>query len=114
MPVLDAPIDMNLNEFNDTAKFPNKIWLLLFPDGRIGGYFYKHDRLFGIACFSTENRAILFAEHIMVTGSVPTEMDFMDALDLIEKRRQIAKELQCVFLMDDGFDHPTATYWLNR
>lgn len=99
-------------EFIDASKFPSKVFVLLFPDNSYGGYCFKRDNIHGIVCFSTEGAAIRFSEHIPITGSTPVEMTFDEAVEVVVIRRRHAPQLQCLFLMDGDFDHPTATFWV--
>lgn len=112
MPILE---DLNVDEREeliDVSKFPSKVFVLSFPNGTYGGYCFKRDNVHGIACFSTEGAAIRFSEHISLTGSTPVEMTFDEAVEVVIIRRRHVPQLQCLFLMDGDFDHPTATFWV--
>lgn len=112
MPVLDALDTLDLEEFTDRSKFPDRLWIIEYPNFTYGCYYFKRDDLHGLACFSAKNRAILFTEHINATYAKPVEVSFQEALDLAQRKRKTLTMLKCMFLMDDDFDHPTATYWL--
>lgn len=112
MPVTVEPTTLNLTEFTDRAKFPDRVWIIEYPNYTYGCYYFKRDDIHGLACFSTENGAILFTEHIAATYAKPVEVTFEEAFDLAHRKRQTLTVLRCLFLMDNGFDNPTATYWL--
>lgn len=97
----------------DRDKFPERLFLIAYPDGKYASYCFKKDDLHGIACFSTEQRALAFAQRVRKKDPRAEEMSLQDAVEALRKRREVAPELRCLFLIDGSFFSPTATYWVD-
>ena len=64
--------------------FPEKLYVLHHPSSNRYGC-YQHEGIHGLACFSTEEGAVRFAEWIDLIGMTTREMSFDEA-------RQVAKD----------------------
>ncbi len=97
--LLDCPVLGIENEF------PNKLHILRHePSGKFGCY--SHDGVHGLACFSTEDGALLFGSYIELPGMVALEVTFDEA-------RQVAQDrpmpIVSIMLLDD-MDDPQIHY----
>lgn len=109
MPVLedlthDAPSTLDSPTLEGFGAFPGRPFVIRYPDGRHACYRWDHyeekDRRIddGLACFRTENAAILFNDHVgNASGGEVIDVTFDEA-------REIAlalPHLNCLLLLDD-------------
>jgi hypothetical protein len=66
-------------------EFPDAVFVLSHPSsGRFGCY--CHQGVHGLACFSTENNAVRFAEFIDLSGMHVLELSFDEAREIAKER----------------------------
>jgi len=88
-------------------SFPNHVYLIEYPGNLYALYFHKGDR--GIACFSSEGRAIMYMDHLVgdvPPGSKVTKLTLDDALD---KAKAKGDPIVGIFLLDN-IDNPQIQY----
>lgn len=79
MQLLDLPL-MGLDN-----EFPETLYVLHHSSTDRYGCF-QHDGVHGLACFSTENGAFRFAEHIELSGMCTMEVKFDEAREVAKGR----------------------------
>ncbi len=65
--------------------FPDQLYVLHHPASNRYGCF-QHEGIHGLACFSTEEGAIRFAEWIELSGMKTNEVNFDEARELAKDR----------------------------
>lgn len=85
-------------------EFPDSVHVLNHPSsGRYGCY--CHQGVHGLACFSTENAAIRFAEHIDLGGMTVVNLSFDEAREVAKARPLPVVALMLLDRMDDPLIH---------
>jgi hypothetical protein len=86
--------------------FPAKVWMIQYADGTHAcfAHFFQGEHTVGVACCSTEGKAILFNEHVQGSpgGTEYLEVTLDEALNIAASKPEVVK---CLMLVDD-WDNP--------
>lgn len=100
-------------ETTDAEKFPAKVYVYVYKDGKYSSYVFPPERLKGLAVFNTADIATKFSlKYVRKMSGEAVEMLFEDVLLIALEKRKLDPEYKCVFLLDDVIERPLATYWL--
>jgi hypothetical protein len=86
---------------------PERLFLIEYPGSLYA--LYCHNGEHGLACFSSEGRAIMYMDHLVgrvPSGSNVVAMSLDDALD---KAKQKGKPVVCIMLLDE-IENPRKQY----